>query len=124
MTSENFLINSLNRISSVFTNIRIRYEHRKDVMCHIIEVVPDSVFHEDLDYLKAESDLEADFESRFPDEEIIFITSGSLLEIKDVVREFGGNLMSFDLTKGNYVTILNGYDDFLNNLMDNFALAA
>jgi hypothetical protein len=93
-------------------------------LCHIIEIIPETVFHDDLDYIKTESDLESEFEKLFPDEEIIFITADSLLEIKEVVREFGYFQLNFDLTKGNYVTILNGFDDCLNNMMDNFALAA
>jgi hypothetical protein len=124
MKSEDFLINHLNRISSVFPEIRIRYEHRRECLCHIIEIIPETVFHDDLDYIKTESDLESEFEKLFPDEEIIFITADSLLEIKEVVREFGYFQLNFDLTKGNYVTILNGFDDCLNNMMDNFALAA
>lgn len=88
MTPEDFISNHLKRILSVSPEIRIRYEHRRESMCHIIEVLPAAIFHNNLDYLKAEADLESVFETWFPDNEIIFITSDSLLEISEATHEY------------------------------------
>jgi hypothetical protein len=124
MTSEEFLINRLNRISSVFPEIRIRYEHRAESQTNIIEVIPQSVFDNNLDYMKAEAELESEFEKLFPIEEIIFITENSLLEIKNVIRKFGYCQMSFDFSKVGFINITGGYSEYLNSGLDNFALAA
>ena len=70
-TAKEFLIDNLNSLSGFFPEIHIRYEIRNDK--HIVEVLPVSVFEGDDNYLKAEMLLEKQFETLFPNEEIIFI---------------------------------------------------
>jgi len=44
-------------------------------------VQPSSIFKSDEDYINFEIELESEFEEKFPDENILFISEGSLTEI-------------------------------------------
>ena len=119
-TAKEFLIDNLNRLSELFSEIHIRYEIRNNK--HIIEIVPVFVFENDENYLKAEVVLEKQFEQLFPDEEIVFISEDSLTQIKNAEYEFGKNQMSFDA--GVLIPdIIDGYSAVYTGEI-NYALAA
>lgn len=122
-TAKEFLIDNLNRLSELFSEIHIRYEYRKNTNSHIIEVIPLSVFYKNKDYIKAEIWLEKQFENLFPAEDIIFISGNSLTQIKNAEYEFGNNQMSFDVG----ILIPNTVDSNINEEFageTNYALAA
>ena len=122
-TAKEFLIDNLNRLSELFSEIHIRYEYRKNTNSHIIEVIPLSVFYKNKDYIKAEIWLEKQFENLFPDEDIVFISENSLTQIKNAEYEFGNNQMSFDVG----ILIPNTVDSNINEEFageTNYALAA
>jgi len=89
MKSKNFIKNKLKDLYSQFKNIKIRYEYRANV--HIIEVLPFSFYAHNEEYMVAESKIENEFESKFPGEEILFITKGFLIKIMNPEFELGFN---------------------------------
>lgn len=124
MTTTDFIYNRLKSISLNFPDICIRYDYQSDRKRHLIEVSPSFVFHNDIDYMKAESDLESEFESLFPLDEIVFISSDSLISIRKVLFEFGPYTMSSKFSKATPVTIVNCPDEFSYGIENNYALAA
>jgi len=82
MKSKEYIENKLNELFTKFGDIKIRYEYRANTCSHLIEVIPFSFFDKNEDYMKLEANIEDEFESLFPDESIIFISEGSLSEIK------------------------------------------
>ncbi len=113
MTTNDFLYSRLSDISLNFPDLCIRYEYQSDRRRHLIEVLPSLVFHNDLDYMKAESELESDFERLFPEEEVIFISADSLLSIRNAIFELGPYTMSSSFSKATPVTVVNCPDESL-----------
>jgi len=96
MTAQDFILKRLNRIVSLFSDIRFRYEVRS-VNNHIIEVTPLSIYNDNEDYLKAEADFENEFEYLFPDDQILFVSEDSLTQIRNVQFEFCNNILGYKI---------------------------
>lgn len=88
MGAKEFLKNKLQVIFSKFDNIEIRYEYNKGTSVHVVEILPIDVF-ESHSYMDEEVALESEFEQLYPNEEVLFISSESLTEIKNPEYSFG-----------------------------------
>lgn len=125
MNSKEFLIERLKELFSRFEDIKIRYEYRKNTCSHIIEVIPLAVFKKDEDYMFAEAKLEDEFEQLFPQQDIVFISEGSLTEIKNPDLLLGYDSMIFDNTGFDTKFIVEGFSEEVNVAgCENYALAA
>jgi hypothetical protein len=125
MNSKEFLTAKLKELSSIFEDIKIRYEYRKSTCSHIIEIIPLAVFRNNEDYMSAEANLEDEFEHLFPQEDIVFISEGSLTEIKDPDLILGYNSIVFDNIFFDTDLIVNGFSEEVNVAgCENYALAA
>lgn len=111
MNAKEFLIKKLKELSSKFEDVKIRYEYRKNTYSHIIEVIPLAIFNNDEDYMLAESNLEDEFESLFPQEDIVFISEDSLTEIRNPDLLLGYDLITFETTECSPDFIVNGFTD-------------
>jgi len=80
MKPQEFLRKKLTELFSKFENIKIRYEYRANTNSHIVEIIPLSVYN-NKEYMMAEDEIEEEFEQLFFDEEIVFVSEGSLVEI-------------------------------------------
>jgi hypothetical protein len=94
MKSKEFIIQRLNKFASSFPELKLRYEFNQNTVTHIIEVKPLHIYESNEDYLRAEDEFEEEFEKLYPSEEIIFISEGSLTEIKNPEHEIGYGLVS------------------------------
>ncbi len=125
MKAKDFIVEKLRKLSKSFPEIRIRYEFRISTQSHIIEIIPLTIFDEDVVYLQEETDFENEFEKLFPTENIVFISEGSLTEIKDAELELGLNIINFDSCPSVFEFEI---EDFKEEVMtggeNNFALAA
>lgn len=81
MTSKEYIIERLENFVKSFRQTRARYEIGSDGVTHIIEIVPNEVYHMDDSYLEWEDCLFNEFISLFPHENICFITDDSALAI-------------------------------------------
>lgn len=81
MTSTEYIIAELEKFVKSFHQTRARYEISNDGVTHIIEIVPNEVYHMDDLYLEWEDKFFNDFVSQFPYENICFITDDSALSI-------------------------------------------
>lgn len=81
MTSKEYIIAELGKFVKSFQQTRARYEIGNDGVTHIIEIVPNEVYHMDDSYLEWEDQFFNNFVSQFPHENICFITDDSALSI-------------------------------------------
>ena len=80
--SQLFLRNNLNKIFLKLDNVEISYEFRGLSNTHIIEVKPNSIYSNCIEYIDMEIELEEEFMMKFPEEEILFISEESLTSIE------------------------------------------
>lgn len=57
MDSTLFVITKLTELIKLFTNLRVRYEFKKESIVHLIEVYPKEVYQSNEDYISWESKL-------------------------------------------------------------------
>ena len=89
MKSKKFIKEKLELLFAQFNDIKIRYEYTANTYSHLIEVTPLDFFEENERYMTLEAKLEEEFESLFPRENIVFISEGSLSEIRSAEFELG-----------------------------------
>ena len=124
MKSKEYLINSLKELSDLFSEIQIRYEYREITKSHIVEIIPLCFFDDNEPYIKHEIFLEQEFEKKFPDENIIFVSESSLTEINDsdTILVFDENRFAFESES---IIIAFEINDFNQNIENNnYAIAA
>jgi CspA family cold shock protein len=74
-------LNALNAFIKHFSKTRIRYEYDTNALVHIVEVLPNDIYHLDTDYIQWEDDFYKRFVTLFPSENICFISDDALVEI-------------------------------------------
>lgn len=98
--SKDFLKNKLEELFQKFDGVKIRYEFREYMNLHLIEVLPLETFEDNQAFILEEIEIQDEFESMYGDtEEILFISSDSLNEIKTVDFEFGYESIAVQVTK-------------------------
>jgi len=125
MKAQDFLIEKLRELSSKYEEVKIRYEYRANTQSHIIEIIPLSFFDKNAEYLLDEANIERQFEELYPFDNIVFISEGSLIEIRKADLELGYNKLVFDYNKVIPVFEVLEYTDMLESTgCYNYALAA
>jgi hypothetical protein len=123
MTAKDYIREELTRIWNCFPEIQFRYEFKILTRTHVVEVNPLSFFKENREYLRMESDFEYEFEQMFPEDEILFISEGSLTEIRNAEFQVGAINLNFKNETFDFISIFEGIDNAIDNSF-NFALAA
>lgn len=82
MKSTNFLSLKLHTLLSMFKDLSLRYELKAGQMTHLIEVSPETLLDDD-NFINSRISLRDEFEHYFPNEELVFISSNSLVKIKN-----------------------------------------
>ena len=127
MKAIEYLTIKLEQLALKFDDIQIRYEFRINTNSHLIEIIPSSFFEKNALYLIEEGLIEDEFERLFTNENIVFITEGSLTEIKSANYTFGYNKVTFQWEQPSieYV-VTEGYTEtvVVPSEEDNYALAA
>lgn len=120
-----FIENKLSELYDIFKDIKIRYEYRANTYSHLIEIIPLSIFEQNEEYIKLESKIENEFESAFPNENIVFISEGSLSEINNPEFTLGYEAIKFDNEVLNIDFIIEGFSEIVDyQYSNNYALAA
>lgn len=125
MKSRKFIEHKLTELFAKFNDIKIQYEYRANTYSHIIEVTPLVFFKENECYITLEAELEEEFESLFPNENILFISEDSLSEIINPDFILGYESITFDNEVFNTEFVVEGFSedvDFQYN--NNYALAS
>ena len=88
--SKEFLLGKLKELYDLFDGIKIRYEFDEHMNLHLIEVLSLDTFENDNIFIHEEIKIQDEFENLFGEtEEILFISSDSLNQIKSPVMKFG-----------------------------------
>lgn len=125
MKAKDFIEEKLRLLASKFNEVQIRYEYRANTRSHLVEVIPMSFFEGNKDYIEEEAKIEDEFEKLFPEENIVFISEGSLTEIKNVDLKLGDERISFNNSSSRIKFEVFGYSECVENQsLQNYALAA
>lgn len=81
MSPKTFIEREIKKFAKKYIQAKFRYEYRISTNTHIIEVLPQLFYEENIDYLTDEYKLETFFECNYPNDNIIFISENSLSEI-------------------------------------------
>lgn len=65
-------------------HVTISYEYRERTNTHILEILPQEVFDTSQEYFEFEEILEIEFKDKFPEEDLLFISSDSLTKIENI----------------------------------------
>lgn len=88
--SKDFLRGKLEELFKKFEGIKIRYEFRDYMSLHLIEILPLETFENNQDFVLEEIKIQDEFENFFGEtEEILFVSSDSLNEIKSAHFKLG-----------------------------------
>ena len=98
MKSKIYIKEELKKIYQSIDNIFIKYEFRRSISTHIVEITPLTIFESDKNYINLEIDLEENFQKLFPEEEIIFVSNDSLITVNNSEFEFTGWLLEYNST--------------------------
>jgi hypothetical protein len=91
MTPIEFVKDKMRLIYTQFPNVKLRYENRDYINLHLVEVLPFETF-DSFELVKLEILIQEEFEKLFGyDEELLFISEGSLNEIRKPIFELGYN---------------------------------
>ncbi|MBN2164638.1 MAG: hypothetical protein JW717_00005 [Marinilabiliaceae bacterium] len=125
MKSIEFLETKLNELYAKFSDVKIRYEYRANTYSHLVEIIPLSFFEASEEYMTIEANIEDEFESIFPSENIVFISEGSLSEINNPEFILGYEVIKFDNEALNIDFIVEGFSEIVDyQYSNNYALAA
>jgi hypothetical protein len=129
MSPNDFIIDKLNQLVELFPDVMVRYKRDVENKTNIVEVLPLNIYENVEAYLEFESIFESEFETYFNDESIMFISEGSLTEIKNADLEIKPGRYSQKFAPNDcillYDFINTGYssDNFVF-FENNYALAA
>ena len=123
MTAKDFIKNRLTKLWNRFPTVQFQYEFKTHTLTHVIEVIPLSIFEKNEGYMMLESDFEFEFEQLFPLEQILFVSEGSLTEIKNADFQLGPKKLNFKNEVANIISTFDGFEKAIDNSY-NFALAA
>lgn len=118
MNSIDFVIQEINLFVEKFPKTRVRYEFDEKALVHVIEVVPNEVYHLDEAYIEWEDGVFNRFVTAFPLENICFISDDALVGIENPIltikgKEYG--CVSYTLDK-KMTSVAYDYHVVLNQL--------
>lgn len=87
INSKEFIVKQLDNMVSLFPFLKVKYEFEPIGMCHYIKVLPATDYHNNQEYIKFEMSLEDNFCSFYEEEDVCFLTEGSLFEITNPTYE-------------------------------------
>lgn len=82
MTTIDYIVTGLSLLVTRFPLLTFKYAYKKDCSTHVILVEPLNEFEENDLYLEAESDFVFNFENRFVQESILFVSDNSLIKVE------------------------------------------
>jgi hypothetical protein len=85
MNTNDYIINELEIFIKRFSKVRVRYEYDESTQTHVIEVVPNEVYHLKEEYILWESEMFDKFVAFYPTENICFISDDALVGIENEI---------------------------------------
>ena len=92
MEPEKFIIKELEKLTAAHPTITVRYGYDKQISVHFVEVMPESYFRENKEYVAWEGAMFDKFVALFPSENICFVSAGDLVKVtKPIYEKIGSN---------------------------------
>lgn len=85
MKSIEYIISRLEELVIQINNIRVSYEYDDESLTHFIEVLPNSLYSFNQEYIEFEDRMFHDFISLFPYENICFISDDAIIKIENPI---------------------------------------
>lgn len=82
MESTDFILRELEQLVVLFPNVKVRYEYNDLANVHTVEIVPNDIFYSNNDYMNWERKIVDDFISKYPTENVCFISDDALVGIE------------------------------------------
>ena len=82
MSSKQYIIKKIDEIVSGFKNVQVFYQYDNDESTHYIKIIPAGIYNSDKEYIDYENKFILDFISKFPNEEIVFLTENDIIDIE------------------------------------------
>ncbi|OAV73360.1 hypothetical protein Barb6_00328 [Bacteroidales bacterium Barb6] len=83
MPPKDYIFNELSVFINKFDNVRVRYGYDEKAITHIVEIVPNDVYHLNEEYISWESEMFDKFIERYPMQNICFISDDALVGIEN-----------------------------------------
>lgn len=91
LEATNFIKEALKKFIASFPKTRVRYEFDIDANVHCVEVVPNSIYHLDNDYINWENNFTNNFIQLFPFQNICFFSDDAIVGINNIEFELIGS---------------------------------
>jgi hypothetical protein len=101
MEAIEFIKEKLTAFIKIFTKTKVSYEYFEQSDTHFIEVLPNNIYYLDDNYIKWEADFFDLFISKYPDQNICFISDDALVGLDNIHFELTGRDYSPQLISTN-----------------------
>ena len=98
MEPEKFIIKELEKLTAAHPDITVKYGYDKQISVHFVEVMPESFFRENKEYVAWESAMFDKFIAVFPHENICFVSAGDLVQVTKPIYEKIGSISTKNAT--------------------------
>jgi hypothetical protein len=92
-----YILSKLEELVQLVPQVRISYEYDSLSKDHLIKVVPQDQYQNNLSYQKFEEELVTDFINIFPFDNLVFLTEDDWIDLKHPDEVFEGYLYNLDL---------------------------
>ena len=118
MTLKTYIIKMMDELVKTFPTIKVKYIADKFGDSHIIEVTPETVYNDNKKYSEYESNLIFDFIYKFPNEEIVFVTEGSIFNFENSIQELVGSNYCEEKIFSDIISIEDISENFTVNILE------
>ncbi|MDD3723156.1 MAG: hypothetical protein PHW92_11865 [Lutibacter sp.] len=90
MIIKDYIIGKINDLVTAFPFLKVSYQIDSYSNSNYLKVIPKDYFDSNLEYQKYETELIIDFITKYPFDEIVFISDDSLIEVTEPIYEIEG----------------------------------
>ena len=78
MTAKEYILQQVDKLTTMFDGIELRYAYDQMSNFHIIEVTPESIRRGNEDFVNQEYEIDKEFSELFPDEDLLITEPNAL----------------------------------------------
>jgi len=90
MDSKKYIIDKLDCLVSEFKGLKAIYGYDAEAKVHVVEIIPNYIYHHDDGYIEWEREMMTEFLSKFRGENICFISDDDIMGIEHVTYSCAG----------------------------------
>ena len=79
MTAKEYILQQVDKLTTMFDGIELRYAYDQMANFHIIEVTPESIRRGNEDFVNQEYEIDKEFSELFPDEDLLITEPNALI---------------------------------------------